>query len=421
MKAYRTLAVNLKTMRNRTSKIGCSVLLMAGVIALIVLLCAVPSNAQTVSPFQGLGNVQFFDNNGQLLTGGVLYSYQAGTTTQQATYTDATGTALNPNPITFSSGARANIWLTAGNFYKFVLCAQNDGASCSPADVLFSVDQVPGGGSGTGGGTTGIFISSTVGAATSGILRLAAGDSICWRNTAGTANQCINKDSSDVLSWSNGSIKFPQVAAPGCAIGFDYLWADNTALRWLMCNNGGVQQQIVGAGVDINNSDQVIQLHFGAGAIPLCGSTPAVGQTLIYNGSCLGSGGTTVTVAFSTPSTPQIGAITSTSIVTVGASSATYRLAIPISTTVAGTGCSGNTVITASASWTDPNNQAISLNMTTLTVVGTAQSAIGSPPIMFRAKNGTNITYAVSYAAGGGCSPGPTFQVFPVVEQMTLN
>lgn len=421
MKANNTLRVNLKPIRNRTSKTGCSSCLMAGVIAVIVLLCAVPSNAQTVSPFQGLGNVQFLDNNGQLLTNGVLYSYQAGTTTQQATYTDASGTTLNPNPITFTSGARANIWLTAGNFYKFVLCAQNDGASCSSADVLFTVDQVPGGGSNGSGGTTGIFISSTIGAATTGILRLAAGDSICWRNTAGTANQCINKDSSDVLTWSNGSIKFPQVGAPGCTSGFDTLWADNTALRWQMCNNGGVQQQVVGTGVDINSSDQVTQVHFGAGAIPLCGATPTVGQTLIYNGSCLGSGGTTVSVAYSTPSTPGTAPITTTSIVTVGASSATYRGAIALDTTAGGASCTGNTNVVSTLAYTDPNGQVVNQQMGAMTVVTNGQNSSFSTPIMFRAKNGTNITYAVSYTLGTGCSPGPSFQAFPVVEQLTLN
>ena len=58
----------------------------------------------------------------------MLYSYQAGTTTQQATYVDYTGTVLNPNPIPFGSGARVAIWLTSTASYKFVLCQQNDGA-----------------------------------------------------------------------------------------------------------------------------------------------------------------------------------------------------------------------------------------------------------------------------------------------------
>src|SRR6185437_13742461 len=108
--------------------------------ALIICLFALvlPSHAQSVSPFMGLGNVQFEDNNGTPLVNGVLYSYQAGTTTQQATFTDATGTVQNPNPIPFTSGGRAAIWLTTGSTYKFVLCTQNDGAFCASGDILFS-------------------------------------------------------------------------------------------------------------------------------------------------------------------------------------------------------------------------------------------------------------------------------------------
>lgn len=171
-------------------------------IALILLFCAVSGQAQTVAPIQGLGNAQFFDNNGQLLTAGVLYSYQAGTSTQQATYTDGTGLIQNPNPIPFGSGARVQIWLTIGSYYKFVLCLQNDGPACAAGDVLYTVDNVPGGNAPTSGSPfVGIFVSSSAGTATSGVLRLASADQICWRNAAGTANLCLSKNSSDLLTW----------------------------------------------------------------------------------------------------------------------------------------------------------------------------------------------------------------------------
>lgn len=64
---------------------------------------------------------QFFDATGVPIVGGKLYTYQAGTTTPQATYVDATGTAVNTNPIILDSGGFANIWLVNGLFYKFVL------------------------------------------------------------------------------------------------------------------------------------------------------------------------------------------------------------------------------------------------------------------------------------------------------------
>jgi len=75
-----------------------------------------------LSPFAGVG-AQFFDNNGNILSGGKLYTYTAGTTTPQATYTDSTGGTPNTNPIVLNAAGRTAqaIWLTEGVSYKFVL------------------------------------------------------------------------------------------------------------------------------------------------------------------------------------------------------------------------------------------------------------------------------------------------------------
>lgn len=253
------------------------------IIALVCCASSLPSFAQ-VSPFQGLGNAQFFDNNGHTLTAGVLYSFQAGTSTQQATYSDSTGTIQNPNPIPFGSGARVGIWLTSGAFYKFVLCAQNDGPACAASDVLFSVDQVPGSPAGSGGDGGSPFISGSANPATSGILRLASSDSICWRNQANSANLCVSKDTSDVLAWP-GSFKLQEGVCSTTGLGFDYLCGDSTAHRFKQCPNGTSCTQIANAGVDINISDQVIQFHFGSTATPLSGTAPTSKQFLQWDGT----------------------------------------------------------------------------------------------------------------------------------------
>jgi hypothetical protein len=76
-----------------------------------------------LSALGGAGQ-QFFDNNGNVLTGGKLWSYQAGTTTPQATYTSVTGLTAHTNPIILDSAGRVatgEIWVTAGQNYKFVL------------------------------------------------------------------------------------------------------------------------------------------------------------------------------------------------------------------------------------------------------------------------------------------------------------
>jgi hypothetical protein len=57
------------------------------------------------SPFAGAG-AQFFDNNGVMLSGGLLYTYAAGTTTPQATYTSISGDVANTNPIVLNSSGR---------------------------------------------------------------------------------------------------------------------------------------------------------------------------------------------------------------------------------------------------------------------------------------------------------------------------
>jgi microcystin-dependent protein len=66
---------------------------------------------------------QFFDNNGVPLSGGLLYTYQAGSSTALATYTDISGAIPNSNPIVLDASGRLSneVWLTYGFNYKFVL------------------------------------------------------------------------------------------------------------------------------------------------------------------------------------------------------------------------------------------------------------------------------------------------------------
>lgn len=74
------------------------------------------------SLFSGAG-YQFFDNSGNILSGGNLYVYAAGTTTQINTYADSSGIVLNTNPIVLDSSGRVpnEIWVTAGVVSKFAL------------------------------------------------------------------------------------------------------------------------------------------------------------------------------------------------------------------------------------------------------------------------------------------------------------
>lgn len=74
-----------------------------------------------LSPY-GVGQ-QFFDNNGVPLAGGLIYTYQAGSSTPLVTYTTSSGTVANANPIVLDASGRTpqQIWLLTGYSYKFIL------------------------------------------------------------------------------------------------------------------------------------------------------------------------------------------------------------------------------------------------------------------------------------------------------------
>ncbi len=69
--------------------------------------------------------LQFFDANGDPLVGGKLYSYVAGTTTPQATYTDESGSTTNTNPVILDSRGEASVWFGPGT-YKLKLTTAAD-------------------------------------------------------------------------------------------------------------------------------------------------------------------------------------------------------------------------------------------------------------------------------------------------------
>lgn len=91
-----------------------------------------------ISLFAGAG-AQFFDDNGVPLSGGLLYSYAAGTTSAAPTYTSASGLSANPNPIVLDAGGRVpnEIWLTTNTEYKFVL-------KDSDSVLIGTWDNIPG-------------------------------------------------------------------------------------------------------------------------------------------------------------------------------------------------------------------------------------------------------------------------------------
>lgn len=97
-----------------------------------------------LSPVGGAA-AQFFDNNGVPLAGGKLYTYEAGTTTPQATYTTSSGNVARTNPIILDSAGRVpsggEIWLLDNVAYKFALMTSAD-TLVATYDDIFAISNV---------------------------------------------------------------------------------------------------------------------------------------------------------------------------------------------------------------------------------------------------------------------------------------
>jgi hypothetical protein len=94
--------------------------------------------AVTLSLFAGAG-AQFFDNNGVMLSGGLVYTYAAGTTAPLAAYTSNTGSTALANPIVLDAAGRVptgEIWLTYGQGYKFTV-------KTSTGTLIGTYDNIP--------------------------------------------------------------------------------------------------------------------------------------------------------------------------------------------------------------------------------------------------------------------------------------
>jgi hypothetical protein len=92
-----------------------------------------------------IGNnaIPFFTQQGVVLAGGMIYTYLAGTTTPQATWTTSTQSVPNANPIVLNSAGLPpqEVWLQQGTSYKFVI-QDSQGNTLQTLDNISGINDI---------------------------------------------------------------------------------------------------------------------------------------------------------------------------------------------------------------------------------------------------------------------------------------
>jgi hypothetical protein len=88
-----------------------------------------------MAKIQGSPRFRAFKDDGSPAAAYKLLSYQAGTTTPQATFASQDESAENPNPVIMDGSGEADVWLGHGLAYKLVLTDDSD-------VVIWTIDGV---------------------------------------------------------------------------------------------------------------------------------------------------------------------------------------------------------------------------------------------------------------------------------------
>lgn len=149
-------------------------------------------------------------------SGGYLYTYAAGTSTPQATFTTSAGNIQNANPMQFNAGGYppSAIWLTDGQAYKFVITDalgnnvqifDNIEGSWTTGNLFAAIN-----GSASENFTANALSASTV--YSSGLASCASGLNTSGAlNASGPANFSGLTSLSNITSAASGSTQPPQI------------------------------------------------------------------------------------------------------------------------------------------------------------------------------------------------------------------
>ena len=214
----------------------------------------------SLSPYAGAG-AQFFDNNGNPLAGGLIYTYAAGTTTPAATYNSSNGGTANANPIVLDSAGRtpAQIWLTEGSSYKFVLETAL-GVTIKTDDNIFASYELAKAigvavGLGAGSVPTNIAVGDTaLDSNTTGSNNTAVGYNALTANTDGFQNTAVGSEALDANTSGDYNT----------AVGYQALTAASTANYNTGVGYRALNAATSGAGNTALGSDALLLVSTGA-------------------------------------------------------------------------------------------------------------------------------------------------------------
>lgn len=197
------------------------------------------------------------------------------------------------------------------------------------------------------------------------------------------------------------SLKLAEIAAPTCALTFDFLWADSTAHRIKECDNNGSAVQVVHSGVDVNTSDQVTATHL---AVPLPGAQGGTGQNSTATYPLTGVIPYTINSIDLVGQTAAVATANLNDSITLAAGQYEVLWDAKITTVAGVSSILGGLTL----SWTDPDGVALTLTVNGQTLGGAvAQSSANNTtgtmllgvPTLLNVKASTNITYAFAYAS----------------------
>jgi len=186
-----------------------------------------------------------FDNNGNLLAGGSIYTYQAGSSTPLATYTTNSGNIANTNPLTVNAYGRLDneLWLQYGYAYKFVVQDASSNTIATYDNIAGILTQAPTTSASVPSGCILIW-SGAIGSIPSGfvicdgsngtpdlrsVMIMGAGSAYSVGQTGGTADAVVVNHTHTYSGTTSGqsnththNVSLPNASGGGFAAGADF-------------------------------------------------------------------------------------------------------------------------------------------------------------------------------------------------------